>query len=425
MQADTISLIGDGHPPTSGGGDDLVLVDESRDADAVSENCDSSVASEATLFPVPWRHPIKFSFLVISRIFAFISLMLVLAVLAAIPLVNFFVLGYFLNVEGRVARSGKIRDGFPLLDIAPRFVTIAAGVWIFLLPLRFLSSFAADARLVDPGSSSDVGLHLGLYTAWVLVTTHLIFALARGGSFWCFVRPFKNIRWTIKQLRKGRYFAEADQKIQEFVQKMEIRNHFSLGIRGFAVAMLWLFIPTVLFSIAEEPEGIQILLTLLGGFLLAITLSWAPFLQARFATEGKFSAGMQLREVRSLYAHSPIVWSLSLVVLYLLALPLYLFKAFLLPPDAMWPITLIFVVSIYPTRILLGWVYHRAVKKRELEKKAHWAVRLLFGTLIILLLGIFVFILFFTQFLGEQGKLVLFHHHSLLLPAPFQGAINP
>lgn len=402
-----------------------LLKDEGGPTNSVSEDRNLLVATETDLFPVPWKHPIKFVVLVISRLFAFVSLMLVLAVLAAIPIVNFFVLGYFLNVEGRVARSGKIRDGFPLLDIAPRFVTIAAGIWIFLLPLRFLSSFAADARLIDPGAAADVNFHIGLSIAWVLITTHLIFALARGGSFWCFVRPFKNIRWTLKQLRKGSYFAHADQKIQEFVQRMEIRKHYSLGFRGFAVALLWLFIPTVLFSIAEEPEGFQILLTVVGGFLLAITLSWAPFLQARFACEGNFSAGMQLREVRSLYAHSPIVWSLSLVVLYVLALPLYLFKAFLLPADAMWLITLIFVVTIYPTRILLGWVYHRAVKKREAEKKAHWTVRWLFGTLIILLLGVFVFILFFTQFLGEEGKLVLFHHHSLLLPAPFQGTINP
>ncbi len=423
MQTVTANSIDENRFPENGERD--LLKDENGTADSVSEDRDLFIAAEMASFPVPWKHPIKFVGLVISRLFAFVSLMLVLAVLAAIPIVNFFVLGYFLNVEGRVARSGKIRDGFPLLDIAPRFVTIAAGVWIFLLPLRFLSSFAADARLIDPGATADINFHIGLNIAWALITVHLIFALARGGSFWCFVRPFKNIRWTIKQLREGSYFAHADQKIQEFVRRMEIKNHFSLGIRGFAVAFLWLLIPTVLFSIAEEPEGIQILLTLIGGFLLAITLSWAPFLQARFASEGNFSAGMQLREVRSLYAHSPIVWSLSLVVLYLLALPLYLFKAFLLPADAMWLITLVFVVSIYPTRILLGWVYHRAVKKREAEKKAHWSVRLLFGTLIVLLIGIFVFILFFTQFLGEQGKLVLFHHHSLLLPAPFQGTINP
>ena len=35
------------------------------------------------------------------------------------------------------------------------------------------------------------------------------------------------------------------------------------------------------------------------------------------------------------------------------------------------------------------------------------------------LLALFVFLLFFTQFIGEHGKGVLFEHHAFLLPAPF------
>lgn len=376
-------------------------------------------------FPRPWKQPIRFVLTVGYYSFAFVSLMLLLAVLAAVPLVNFFVLGYFLNVEGRIARSGRIRDGFPLLDVAPRFVTIAAGIWLFLLPIRFLSSAAIDAHLIDPGQSADVWLHRSLMIVTVLVTIHLILALARGGSVGCFVRPFKNLFWLRKRLASGNFLSDADRAVREFLAQLEVRQHLWMGIRGFAVAFLWLFLPTALYAIAEEPAGGQILLVFLGGFLLTLVLSWVPFLQARFAAEGQFSAGLQLREVRSLFSHAPIVWTLTLIALYLMSLPLYLFKAFLLPPDAMWPITLIFVVSIYPTRILLGWAYHRAVRKRQLQRRAHWIVRWLCGGTIMPLLAFYVFILFFTQFLGEQGKLVLFHHHSLLLPAPFQGTINP
>ncbi len=374
---------------------------------------------EQSSFPVPWQDPIRFVGFVAYYLFSFVSLMLVLAVLAAIPLVNFYVLGYFLNVEGSVAKSGRLRDGFPLLHVAPKLVTMGVGIWVFLLPLRLLASFAADAHLIDPGSSADIGFHLGLNVAWVVVTVHLILALARGGTFWCFVRPFKNLFWLIGQLREGNYFSNADTKIQEFVQQLEIRRHFWLGIRGFGVAFLWLFLPTLMYASIQEPQGGQVLLTVAGGFLLAVVLSWTPYLQAHFAAENRFRSGLELREIRMLYSHCPIVWSLSLVVLYLLSLPLYLFKAFLLPPDAMWPVTLVFVVSIYPTRILLGWAYSRAVRKRDLGLRSHWTVRWLLGGTIIPVLGIYVFILFFTQFLGEQGKQVLFQHHSLLLPVPF------
>ena len=41
------------------------------------------------------------------------------------------------------------------------------------------------------------------------------------------------------------------------------------------------------------------------------------------------------------------------------------------------------------------------------------------GILMLPLLGLFVFILFFTQFIGEHGKAVLFEHHAFLLPVPF------
>lgn len=391
-------------------------------ADTLSVKCEPDTDDS---FPRLWRQPFRFTYRVMKLFWAFICLMLVLAVLAAIPLVNFFVLGYFLNAEGRIARSGRLRDGFPLLEAAPRFVTIAAGIWIFLLPMRFLASFAADAHLIDPGSRADQGLHLALNVVWILVTLHLILAVARGGSATCFIRPVKNIRWLFQQLRSGDYLSKADQEVRDFMIQLEIRRHFWLGLRGFAVAFLWLAIPTGMYAFAKEPKGGQVLMVVLGGILLAITLSWVPFLQAQFAAENRFQAGLQLRRVRSLYAHAPIACTLTVVLLYLFSLPLYLFKAFLLPPDAMWPITLIFVVSIYPTRILIGWGYHRAVAKLEADRRAHWTLRWFCSVSLLLLLGAYVFILYFTQFLGEQGKLVLFHHHSLLLPAPFQGMIAP
>ena len=376
-------------------------------------------------FPVPWRKPIRFVGWLIRTVFGAVSLVLMLAVIAAIPIVNFFALGYLLEVEGRVARTGKFRNAFPLFRDAPRIGSIALGIWLFLLPLRILGSAAADARLIDPGSPMTIGLSIGLQVAWCLITVHLVLALARGGSIWCFVRPLKNLLWFIQRLRTGDYLETVGKHVGEFVHRMRIKHHFSLGFRGFAVAMLWLVIPTLLYAAVRRPVGPQVLMTILGGVLLTITLSWAPFLQARFAAENGFRSGLQLREIRSLYRYAPLAWTLATVVVYLLALPLYLFKAFLLPPDAMWPITLIFVLSIYPTKVITGWAYHHAVRLKAEEKLAHWSLRWGCNTVLIPLLGVYVFILYFTQFLGEQGKLVLFHHHALLLPAPFQGTINP
>src|SRR5262245_15628835 len=132
-----------------------------------------------------------FAFLIwlIRSLFGIASLILLLAVVAAIPIVNFLALGYLLEVEGRVARSGKLRDAFPLINIAPRLGSIALGIWAWVFPLRLLSHAAADARLIDPGSSADIWLHLLVNVLAVVVTAHLCLALARGGSLWSFFRP--------------------------------------------------------------------------------------------------------------------------------------------------------------------------------------------------------------------------------------------
>jgi hypothetical protein len=156
-----------------------------------------------------------------------------------------------------------------------------------------------------------------------------------------------------------------------------------------------------------------------GGLLLVLTLSWAPFLQARVATDGRIGPGFRLRETREIYSHAPLACSLATIVLYLLALPLYLFKAYLLPQDAMWFVTLVFIISIYPTRVLTGWAWYWAMRRKQEGRKAHYLWRWSCSAGVLVLLGIYVFILYFTQFLGEQGKLVLYQHHALLLPVPF------
>src|SRR5262245_22379963 len=90
----------------------------------------------------------------LEGLFGLMSLVACLAVLAAIPVVNFVSLGYLLEASGRVARSGRVRDG--LIDIGKfaRIGSMAAGTWICLLVPRLVSSLASDAWLIDPESGA-------------------------------------------------------------------------------------------------------------------------------------------------------------------------------------------------------------------------------------------------------------------------------
>jgi hypothetical protein len=366
--------------------------------------------------PSPLRHPISATVWSVRAAFGIVSLIVLLAILAAIPLLNFLVLGYLLEAEGRLARTGKFRGAIPLLSIAPRLGAIALCVWLWALPLRFLANAAADARLIDPAGKAAARLDFFTSLLAILIGLHICFALARGGSFGSFFRPIKNVRWTIRQFRSGGYFDRAASEIAAFVSGLRLKHHFSLGVRGFIGAVIWLFVPTLLFAAANKTEGLPIFITVLGGMLLVPVLAWMPFLQARFAAENRLRAMFELREVRRLFGRAPLAWLLATVGAYVLALPLYLLKIVLLPQDAMWFVTLVFIVSIYPARMLVGWAYGRATRK---NRPAWFGTRWTARALMLPLLALYIFLLFFTQFIGQHGKGVLFEHHAFLLPVPF------
>ncbi len=362
------------------------------------------------------KHPLKFAGWLIRAAFGIVSLTLLLAVVAAIPIVNFLALGYLLEVEGRVARTGRLRDAFLLLDVAPRFGAIALGTWLWLLPLRLAGSARRDAYFIEPGGPSDRFWSVFAPVLAVLIGTHICLALARGGSLSCFFRPIKNLRWLLQKRRETDYTAHATAAVKDFVGRLRLKHHFWLGLRGFVGAMIWLIIPTAMFAAATPDEGLSNLIAFIGAIGLLLVFSWLPFLQARFALTGRFRSMFELRTVRQLYRQAPLAWLLAVAVVYVLALPLYLPKVFLLPQDAMWLITLIFIVTIYPARVITGWAMHRAMKR---ETRPWFGWRWMSRSIMLPLLALYVFLLFFTPLIGEHGKQVLFEHHALLLPVPF------
>src|SRR5262249_32067512 len=102
-----------------------------------------------------------------------------LAVAAAVPVLNVAVLGYMLEVEGRIGSGVALVDAFPLLRRAPRFGAAMVLSWAWLLPLRFVSSLAEDASFIAPGSAAQAWLSGGRVALAALVSLHLFAVLAR------------------------------------------------------------------------------------------------------------------------------------------------------------------------------------------------------------------------------------------------------
>lgn len=465
------------NPVIDFGATPLVLSVQAPEAGEVIDFVDPDMAARASIrggFFVRIVMPIFRMIIWLARsLFGISSLILFLAVIAAIPIVNFLALGYLLEVEGRMARSGRFRDAFPLLELAPRLGSIVLGIWLWVAPLRLLSSAAADARIIDPRSFADVGLHCLVAGLAVFVAIHLCLALARGGSLWSFLWPLtvpfavllapiavpvvlcfmlisgRRLHWLLtpvwnlaaelRRLPTRGYWNQASAAVEGFIGGLRLRHHFLLGLKGYVGAMIWLVIPTALFAAASKTEGGPLLLTVSGGALLILVLSWVPFLQAHYAAENRFGAMFELYRVCQIYKNAPFAWLITMLMTLTLALPMYLFKIALPPADAMWMVTIVFIVTIYPVKVITGWAYHRALvgeQRRaffvgrwlklllvtpilgiELEAKS---VEVLLTRLVLFpLLAVYVFLLFFTQFIGEHGKGVLFEHHAFLLPAPF------
>lgn len=393
---------------------------------AVTDFIDTEAYGTVSRCPHLFRHPLRASGWFLRTGFGIVSLILMLAVVAAIPIVNFLALGYLLEVEGRVGRTGKLRRAFPLLNLAPRLGSIALGVGLWLLPLRLLAGAVVDARLIDPGGAAARNLKLATIFAAGVIAVHLCLALARGGSLGCFFRPLKNVLWLIGQLREGHYLEHAAGHVREFVVGLHLKHHFSLGMRGYIAAALWLWIPTAFFAAADSTRGGPIAVTVFGGLCLIPVLSVVPFLQARFAAENRFRAMFEVRRVIGLFTRAPFIWLIAVVLAFVLSFPLYLLTVVLPPQDAMWLVTIVFIVSIYPAKVIVGWAYGRAVRKpAPTDTGGVWLFRRVVLPLsvyigaIVPLLGAYIFLLFFTQAIGAHGKAVLFEHHVFLLPVPF------
>ena len=103
-------------------------------------------------FPHPLRKPFHAAYWLFELAFGVVSLVAMLALLAAIPIVNVLALGYMLEAQGRVARTGKLRYAMPLLPLAPKLGGIALGTWIWYWLVRFVAD-AADRKSTRLNSS--------------------------------------------------------------------------------------------------------------------------------------------------------------------------------------------------------------------------------------------------------------------------------
>jgi hypothetical protein len=155
-----------------------------------------------------------------------------------------------------------------------------------------------------------------------------------------------------------------------------------------------------------------------GGALLAVVLVRLPFLQARFAAENRLAAMFEVRKLRLAFGRAPVAFLIALAFTLLLALPLYLLKIEIVPREAEWLPSVLFVVSIFPARLASGWALARS--SRRFAPRL-WLVRWASRLAMLPLVAFYVLLAYFTQYLSWYGVWSLYEQHAFLVPAPFLG----
>ncbi len=345
------------------------------------------------------------------------SLIIGLAVLATIPIVQVLSLGYLLEASGRVARSGSLRQGMIGVRKAARLGSAALGIWLVCLPLRFVADLSYSAELLSDGSARALGWQVALLVLSVATLFHIAWSCFRGGRLRDFFWPAP-VRF-IRRFRQGGMFVEARDRLWDFVASLRLAYYFWLGLRGLFGAFIWLLVPVTLLVLAARlPTALAVMVGLVGAGLFALVLLYLPFLQTHFAAEQRWNAMFQVRVVRDYFRRAPLAFFVALLVTLAFALPLYLLKAELIPREAAWLPSLVFVVFIIPARLVTGWAVGRA---RRGHGSRHVLWRWTARIAAVPVVAIYVTIVYFTQYISWYGAWSLYEQHAFLVPVPFLG----
>jgi hypothetical protein len=347
-------------------------------------------------------------------IFGAAALMVGLSIVAVIPVLQFMSLGYMLESGGRVARTGRLRDGFIGIRQAARVGGVVLGIWLVLLPVRLVSSLAQSAQLIDPEGLVARRWQMGVSVLTVLAGLHMVAACSRGGKLRYFLWPFTNPLWLVRRLRRGGYYGEARDAVWDFAVALRLPYYFWLGLRGFVGTMAWLVVPITLFALGRKAPA----LGFVGALGLGVVVLYLPFLQMRFAVANRMWGLFQLGAVREGFRRAPWAYAGALIMTLAFAVPLYLLKIEIVPREAAWLPSLLFIAFIFPARLLTGWAYGRS-QRRAIRR--HWLWRITGRLCMLPIAAAYVVIVFFSQYAAWEGIWSLYEQHAFLLPVPFVG----
>ena len=295
--------------------------------------------------------------------FCIASLVVLLAVLTAIPLFQLIAFGYLLHVAGGLARGAKLSRSLPHLHQAGQIGLAAAAVFVAALPTQLLAHWESVAYLVNPGSGQATAMRALAITCAMLATGYLLWAWVRGGRLrhylWPQPKRFFREGWRLST------WSSAPDRLWDFTASLELPKFFWLGIRGAAGTLVWLIPAMIIIAAFRNGEtGLAGLVGFVSLVFLGFGMLYLPMLQAHFAAENRLSALFEVRTIRRDFRRAPWAWLLAMIIsLVITPIPLYLLKIEATPREVMWLPCLVFVAFILPARIATGLALRRARRR--------------------------------------------------------------
>jgi len=351
--------------------------------------------------------------------FSLASLVALLAVLTAIPLLQLIAFGYLLRVAGGLAEGATIRQSLPHLRQAGQIGLAALAVFFAALPTQLLAHWESVAYLIDPGSGQATAMRvLAIASAW-LATAYLLWAWVRGGRLKHYLWP--QPKRMFREAWRLRTWKSAPDRLWDFTMSLQLPHYFWIGLRGAIGTLVWL-IPAMIIVLAFR-EGETGLAGLIGFFslvLLGLGLLYLPMLQAHFAAENRFSALFEVREIRRMFRRAPWAWLMAMIVALLITpIPLYLLKIEATQREVMWLPCLVFVAFILPARISTGLALRRARRRPDPSgwwpRLSRWFVRF---TMLVVVATYLLFV-YVSQYTSWDGLATWVQQHAILIPVPF------
>jgi len=325
-----------------------------------------------------------------ATLFGLISMVCLLAALVNIPLAQVAVLGYFLDSSAKIGRGGSLSSGFIGLKTAAKIGRWVLCAFLVLIPLRIAGLLWANAQIIDPTSQQTAGLN-GLYWLLLILTTvHILSALSCGGEirhfFWPLMAPWFVLarigkrfmkqsvlppkEWFVPKmiwgkLREGTLYTQSRDDTLDFLQRLRLTHFFWLGLKGFVGSAIWLLLPTVLLANSTLPRpGLAGLSVVLGMLIAVPVFMILPMLQVQFAADQKIGSLFNIRQAWARMSRTPLACLLALLLMLVLALPLFLLKIEKIPPELFWLLSVLFIVLGWPARFIWGWVPLRATARK-------------------------------------------------------------